>query len=378
MAKQISEADKQREETSTALKELGSGIYHQIEQGEFPWVEMQSRSIENIHYDEAVRQYILGDRTIKRYSHNIKHIRPLTQLVWTAWFARELVRSRKTSTLREVYYSARGQRNIEYADQQESDGIITDLEVKMNEPRENFGIFPEERSAIFGDITIEYTVPGYEGRQTNLTDHPDGVMVGPAVTSSEFKKTNANKVIVVEKGAMFTRLVEEQAHKKFQAILIHTAGQSPRATRSIIYRLNKDWHMPIYIFTDADPWGVHIAQVICSGSANAAHLRGLTTPNAKWMGVWATDIEDYKLPTENLTEFDSKRLTELLKDPRYQQDPWNREIEKFIKLQKKAELEALSTYGLTYFVDEYLPKKIAEAEKTAENEKRPEVKEDAN
>ncbi|NIN99987.1 MAG: DNA topoisomerase IV subunit A, partial [Anaerolineae bacterium] len=96
------------------------------------------------------------------------------------------VRQRKTSTLREVYYSARGQRDIEYKSQQESDNIITDMEVALNRAREDFHIFPEERSAIFGDLTIEYTVPGYEGRRTNLTDHPDGVMIGPAVTSSEF------------------------------------------------------------------------------------------------------------------------------------------------------------------------------------------------
>ena len=31
--------------------------------------------------------------------------------------------------------------------------------------------------------------------------------------------------------------------------------------------------------------------VIKSGSANAAHLRELTVPDAKWVGVWATDIE---------------------------------------------------------------------------------------
>lgn len=360
MAKKISEAERQRDVVEKSLKQLGNLIYDQINEGEFPWIMMQSRSIDNIQYDDTVRQYILGDRMIKRHSRNIKHIRPFTQLVWTAWFARELVKLRKTSTLREVYYSARGQRDIEYNDQKESDNIITDLEVALNKAREEFGIFPEERSAIFGDLTIEYTVPGYEGRRTNLTDHPDGVMVGPAVTSSEFIETTANKILVIEKGAMFTRLVEEQAHKKFNAILVHTAGQSPRSTRNIIHRLNKMWGMPVYIFTDGDPWGVHIAMVIVSGSANAAHLRGLTTPDAKWIGVWASDIINYKLPTENLTEFDKKRLTELQSDPRYKEDPWNREIETFIKLQKKAELEAFSLYGLTYIVDKYLPEKLNE------------------
>lgn len=352
------EAEKKREDTETSLKQLGNLIYEQIQNHEFPWVMMQSRSTDNIIYDPELGQYILGSRTIRRHSRNIRHIRPFTQLIWTAWFAKELVNMRKTSTLREVYYSARGQRDIEFTGQQESDNIITDLEVALNKPRENFGIFPEERSAIFGDLTIEYTVPGYEGRRMNLTDHPDGVMIGPALTSSEFVETSADKIIVIEKGAMFTRLVEEKAHEKFNSILVHTAGQSPRSTRSIIRRLNQNHGLPVYIFTDGDPWGIHIAMVIISGSANAAHLRGLATPEAKWIGVWGTDILDYKLPTENLTEKDLKRLKELKTDPRYKGEIWQREIDVFLEIGRKAELEAFSRYGLTYIVDEYLPAKL--------------------
>jgi DNA topoisomerase-6 subunit A len=352
------ESDRMRETTEVSLRQLGNLIYEQIQNREFPWVMMQSRSTDNIIYDPELRQYILGSRTIRRHARNIRHIRPFTQLIWTAWFAKELVNLRKTSTLREVYYSARGQRDIEFSNQQESDNIITDLEVALNKAREDFGIFPEERSAIFGDLTIEYTVPGYEGRRMNLTDHPDGVMIGPALTSSEFVETSADKVLVIEKGAMFTRLIEESAHERFNALLIHTAGQSPRSTRNIIHRLNKNHDLPVYIFTDGDPWGVHIAMVIVSGSANAAHLRGLATPEARWIGVWASDIIDYKLPTENLTDTDLKRLKELKDDPRYTEDPWQREIEVFLKIGKKAELEAFSRYGLTYIVDEYLPAKL--------------------
>lgn len=358
MTEKISQAERHRLTIEKSLTQLGNLIYDQIDNCEFPWIHMQSRSIENIFYDPNVRQYVLGDRMIRRHSRNVRHIRPFTQLVWTAWFAKELVSQRKTSTLREVYYSARGQRDIEFTAQQESDNIINDLEVALNRAREDFHIFPEERSAMFGDLTIEYTVPGYEGRTMNLTDHPDGVMIGPALTSSEFVRTSADKILVIEKGAMFTRLVEERAHEKFNAILIHTAGQSPRATRGIIHRLNKDHKLPVYIFTDGDPWGVHIAMVIISGSANAAHLRGLATPDAKWIGVWGSDILDYKLPTEPLTEFDHKRLLELKSDPRYKDKLWQDELDIFLKIEQKAELEAFSRYGLTYIVDEYLPAKL--------------------
>lgn len=348
-----------KKEVISSLENLGLQIYEQIDDGYFPSIEMPSRSTENIRYDPQVRQYILGDRKVRRNTRNIRHIRPFTQLVWTALFSRELTSHRKTSTLRDVYYSAQAY-EMKFTDQQESNNIITDLETVLGLSREDFNIFPEERSAVFGDLTIEYTVPGYEGKTLNLTSHPDGVMIGPALTSSEFVTTTADKVIAIEKGGLFTRFVEENVHKKFNAILVLTAGQAPRATRHFIRRLSRELDIPVYIFTDGDPWGMHIAMVIISGSANAAHLRELTTPDAKWSGVWATDIVNYKLPTDPLDQVDIKRLYELQRDPRYKDPLWQREIKTFLKIRKKAEQEAFSRYGLTYIVDEYLPTKLEE------------------
>jgi DNA topoisomerase-6 subunit A len=120
--------------------------------------------------------------------------------------------------------------------------------------------------------------------------------------------------------------------------------------------------LPVFVFTDGDPWGMHIAMVIISGSANAAHLRELTTPDAVWSGVWASDIVDYKLPSDPLTEVDIKRLYELQKDPRYKEELWQREIKTFFKHKRKAEQEAFSRYGLTYIVDEYLPAKLEQTQ----------------
>jgi DNA topoisomerase-6 subunit A len=349
-----------RKEVLESLSGLGGKIYDQLDSGSFPSITMPSRSTENIYYDPQVRQFILGDRKVKRSARNIRHVKPFTQLTWAALFSNELTSQRKTSTLRDVYYSAQAY-EMTFKDQQESNNIVTDLETILGFSREDFSIFPEERSAIFGDLTIEYTVPGYEGRTMNLTSHPDGVMIGPALTSSEFVKTTADKVIAIEKGGLFTRFIEESVHKKFNALLVLTAGQAPRATRHFIRRLNAELNLPVYIFTDGDPWGMHIAMVIISGSANAAHLRELNTPDAKWSGLWATDIVNYKLPTDPLDEVDMKRLYELQKDPRYKEDPlWQREIKTFMKIRKKAEQEAFSRYGLTYIVDEYLPAKLEE------------------
>jgi len=352
-------AKERRKEVLEKLEGLGSEFYAQMEKGHFPHILMPSRSTDNIYYSPELRQYVLGEKRVRRSAGNIRHLGPFTQLVWSSYFAHELTSNQKTSTLRDVYYSAQAY-DISFKDQAESDNILTDVETVISSSREDFNIFPEESSAIFGDLTIEYTIPNYAGRRLNLTSHPDGVMIGPALTTAELIETTADKVIAIEKGGLFTRFIEERVHEKFNALLVYLRGQAPRSTRYFIRRLNQEMGLPVYIFSDADPWGMHIAMVIISGSANAAHLTELTTPDAKWAGVWASDITGYKLPSDKLTNLDMKRLRELERDPRYKGDIWQREIDIFTKIQRKCELEAFSRYGLTHIVDSYLPQRLIE------------------
>ncbi|MFQ5871109.1 MAG: DNA topoisomerase IV subunit A [Candidatus Geothermarchaeales archaeon] len=356
---------KRREETREIvleqLTDFGEDLYETMSEGRFPVVDIPSRTTSNIQYDEVTRSYVLGDRTFRRAASNIRHLKSLSQLVWNAFFAKELIRGRRTSTLRDVYYSSQAF-DIPFRDQKESDDVITDLEAVAGRPREEFNIVPEERSSIFGDLTIEYTVPGYEGRRIDLTTHPDGLMVGHALRTAEFVETGAERVFAIEKGGTFTRFIEERVHERYRAILINTTGQAPRSTRYLIRRLNEELGLECLILTDADPWGMHIAMVIISGSANAAHIGGLATPDAKWMGVWASDMARYDLPSDPFTSEDFKRLTQLKKDIRYRGKLWQREIDKFMKLKRKSEQEAFSRYGLSYIVDKYLAEKMEEVE----------------
>ena len=339
------------------LKKHGAQTYDDLNKGDFPKFSIPSRSVSNIVYDKKLRQYILGTNSAVRNSRNTSQLRSFSQLMWLAFFANRLTKEKKSSTLRDVYYSSQAF-EIDFEDQSESDNIIVDLEAVLTKPRESFHVFPEERSSVFGDLTIEYTVPGYEGKKMNLSDHPDGYAIGPSLTTAELLETSAEVVIAVEKGGLFTRFIEEQVDKKFKSIIVDTGGQAPRSTRTLLKRLHDELSLPVVILTDGDVYGEHIAMVIKSGSANAAHLRELTVPDAKWVGVWATDIEKYKLPTIPMTESDIKRCYDLQKDPRYQEGIWKKELEVFLKIKRKAELEAFSKYGLTNITDKYLPHKL--------------------
>src|SRR3989442_13405593 len=108
------------------MRDLGGQVYGQQNKKEFPTFRKPSRSIANIIYDSKTRQYILGKRTVKRSARNVRHLRPFTQLLWTAMFADELTEQNKTSTLRDVFYSTQAY-EMDVQDQQQSIKLSTDL-----------------------------------------------------------------------------------------------------------------------------------------------------------------------------------------------------------------------------------------------------------
>ncbi|MHA1441153.1 MAG: DNA topoisomerase IV subunit A, partial [Candidatus Heimdallarchaeota archaeon] len=325
----------------------------QLVEQKYPEFEMPMRSSSNIYYDEKIRQYSVGKRKIKRSARNVRHLKPFLQTMFVAKFAaRDLLKPGRTSTLRDLYYSSESAMAKMFNDQSESDNIITDVEAITGMAREDFNIFPDARSTIFGDVTVAFQdKKTKERREINLTFNPDGQTIGPTLVRSDLVNTTANKVICIESGGMFQRLVEEDADEQFNAVLVHLAGQAPRGTRRLIRRF------------DGDPWGIHIYNVIAAGSASAAHLTGLTTPDAIWMGLTATDIIKYDLPTDHFTKGDTNRTAQLIRDPRYQKPYLQDELKKFMNLKQKAEQQSLTSKSLTFVVDEYLPDKFKDIAK---------------
>ena len=350
-----------KEYTYNKLKGMGQELIEKIEQNQVPSIRVPSRGTGNIIYDDAKRYYVLGDRYGKRSLGNVKQIRKLGQMVYVGNFCKDLVLREKTATIREMYYVSEGW-GISFKTQQESNIVGEDLEVTLGVTREDLGLMPEEDGAsVYGDITLTDEVEINASKMGK-----SGYTISPTIDQVELNECNVDKVLAVETMGMFHRLVQENAHKRFNCLIVGLKGQAARATRRFLKRLNEEKGLPIYICNDGDPWGFHIAQVIISGSAKLAHVnKDLATPDAKFIGVTASDIINYELPTDKLKDVDVMRLKELSKDPRYKSDFWQTEIKKMLKIGKKAEQQSFSKYGLEYVVDEYFPAKFEEMENQA-------------
>jgi DNA topoisomerase-6 subunit A len=337
------------------LQSLGEKIIEDVNLMNVPAIRVPSRGTSNIVYDDLKRYYVLGDRYGQRSLGNVKQIKKIGQMVYMANFCKSLVETGKTATLREMYYVSEGW-DIDFGDQQESNIVGEDLEVTLGISREDLGLMPEEDGAsVYGDITLKDD----DVEINALRMGKSGYTISPTIDEVEFVDQNVQRVIAVETMGMFHRMVQEKAYKKFDTLIVGLKGQAARATRRFLKRVNEELGLPVYICNDGDPWGFHIAMVIISGSAKLAHVNHeLATPDAKFLGVTASDIVNYDLPTDPLKDIDVLRLKELYKDPRYRDDFWKVEIKKMLKIGKKAEQQSFSKYGLEYVVDTYLPEKL--------------------
>ena len=166
-----------------------------------------------------------------------------------------------------------------------------------------------------------------QGKQKKLNCRDDvgdsgyGIPYNVEKEKLDLKDTSAKFVIAIETGGMFDRLVENGFDENFDAVLVHLKGQPARSTRRFVKRLNEDLHLPVIVFTDGDPWSFRIYASIAYGAIKTAHLSEyLAAPSAEYIGITASDIENYDLPTDKLTDMDVRALNAELKDPRFNTD----------------------------------------------------------
>lgn len=352
---------KHKEEALAKLRGMGDEVLESVLHENVPNIKIPSRGTGNIIYNPDKRYFELGDRKGTRSLGNVKQIKKMAQMMCVGNFCKELVNIQKTATMREMYYVSEGW-DVGFDNQQESNNITEDIEVTLGVSRENLGLLPEEDGAsVFGDITLRDDDVEFNAKKLGKS----GYTIPPTVDDIEFVDSNVDRIIAVETMGMYHRMVQEKAYDRFNTLVIGLKGQAARATRRFIRRASDELNVPVYICNDGDPWGFHIAMVIISGSAKLAHVNhDLATPDAKFLGVTASDIINYDLPTDDLKDVDVNRLKELAQDPRYKGEFWQTEIKKMLKLGKKAEQQSFSKYGLEYIVDTYFPNKISALEGT--------------
>ncbi len=343
---------------------LSERLYDQFVNSTVPNVSIPSRTKKNIEYSEKSDVWVYGD---KESSRTAKTVKGAFQLLKTTHAVDFIVKNHlandRGSTLRELYYISENWDIAKFKEQPESDRLIEDLEIITALQREYFHMRPEEDGAtMFGPIRIkEETKRGSRVIHCQEDIGESGYQIPFNVENIEFLDHDAKFIIAIETGGMYARLIENGFDAEHDAILVHLKGQPARSTRRLIKRMNEELGLPVVVFTDGDPWSYRIFASVAYGAIKSAHLSEfMATPAAKFIGVQPSDIVEYELSTDKLTDKDVDALKSELSDPRFASDYWKQQINLQLNIKKKAEQQAFAGKGLDFVTERYLPDRLSD------------------
>ena len=333
--------------------------------GKEPRVEIPLRTKSNTIWDKKRGMLQMGDATAERELFNLNQAKQFMQTCLHAKSIKELIGVEKTLSLRGMFYkglhTVAGTKEKTFEGQDESDGILEDLEVSLGALREELHIFAKKKGTMIGNITITDTGDEIDCRRMGSGGYAIPSIVEPDVI--QFKKCEAKFVLHVEKDTVWGRFNEDKFWQKHNCILTEGGGQPSRGVRRLLQRLNNELGLPIYCLLDCDPWGHYIFSVIKQGSISLAfESNRLAIPDAKFIGVRSKDYAQCELDDDvqiALNDNDIKRAKEIAAYPWFEgHKGWQREIQGLLNNGFKMEVESLITKDISYVTEEYVPQRL--------------------
>ncbi|MBM4104996.1 MAG: DNA topoisomerase IV subunit A [Phycisphaerae bacterium] len=355
------------ERTLGRLVDLGTKVSTESVAGSDPFVDIPTRALSNTNWNAKRRILEMGDASQRRNLFNLGQARKFMQTLLIASGCKELIEQGKTLSLRSMYYKSlhtiAGTKEKTFADQEESDPIIEDLEVALGSLREELHVFASERGKVVGNLTIIDNGDEIDLRRMGTGGYAIPSIVEPSVI--KFGKCEAKFILHVEKGTVWARFNEDRFWQKHGCILTEGGGQPPRGVRRLLRRMHDELGLPVYCLLDCDPWGHYIYSVIKQGSMNLAfESERMAIPDAKFIGIRASDYERYGLTDDvqiALSDRDTGRAKQIAEYPWFAgKKEWQREIQTLLRNGFKMEVESLITKGISFVTETYVPQKLAQ------------------
>ncbi len=359
--------------TLTSLKGLADGVVSVANRSRAPHLEIPSRSLSNVRYNQSRKIIEMGSNRNRRELFNLSQAKSYMQTLLVGSGCKQLIESGKTTSIRGLYYMLKhtidGTKEETFDDQGDCDPVIEDLEVTLDALREELHLYASNRGNLIGDLTLLDLVMDPDGNEpiNCLTVGRNGFSIPSIVepNSIKFLKCNAKFILHVEKDTVYNRFVEDRFFEKYQCLLTHGSGQPPRGVRRMLFRLHNELKLPVYCLLDNDPWGYYIYSVIKQGSINLAfESRRMAIPAAKYMGLRSKDYERCELNssvTIKLSDSDKKRIGQIARYPWFEKKKmWQREFKQMLSNDFKLEVESLINRDLSYVTEEYVPQRLTD------------------
>jgi DNA topoisomerase VI subunit A len=336
----------------------------QASRGNNPALEIRTRTLSNISFNQKKKLIELGDKTQSREFFNVAMARKFMQTMLVASKCKNLIDEGKTISIRQMFYVCKhtldGSNENTFEDQDESDPIIEDLEVGIDALREELHLFAKRRGGLVGPLVVRDGADDID-----LARMGSGAWLIPSICEDnvlKFVRCKAEFILFVEKDAVFQRLNEDGFWKQHNCILMTTEGQATRGARRLLQRMALELKLPIYVLVDSDPWGLYIYSVLKQGSINLAYeSMRMAVPDVRFLGMSAYDYKKFDLKpnaTIKLSKEDIARAEQMKAYPWFADKKWQREIQELLENQFKMEVDALLTKSISFITEEYIPKKL--------------------
>lgn len=352
-----------KEDVLKKIKAIALHVQQTVLKKKTPSLKTPLRSLSNVTFNPKEGYFQLKGNEKER-KLNASSVKAFTQTMLLMNESKNVIETDDIMTKREAYYVSKNWEDAKFNEQPESDTVMDDIEAMLRVQREQLGFIPEEDGgAVAGKLMIID-----KDQDTGADIKIDCAKMGSGAFNipsnvEEFKfETDAKFVLAIETAGMFQRLVKHKYYQKANCILVSLKGVPSRATRRFIRKLSDDQKLPVYVFTDGDPYGFgSIFRVLKVGSGNAAHInKHFCVPNAHFIGITPQDIVDYKLPSHPLKDVDVKKIKDLLKSDPFilHHKEWQNALKQMAKMGVRAEQQALAKHGLNFVISDYLPNKL--------------------
>jgi DNA topoisomerase-6 subunit A len=355
------------QKTMSQLVTLADTVVEAAEKARDPHVDIPTRSLSNVKYSPTKKIIEMGKGKNRRQLFNLSQAKSYMQTMLVGSGCKQLIEQGKATSIRGLYYllkhTIEGTKEETFADQQECDPIIEDVEVLLDSLREELHLYAQTRGTLVGDITLTDSGDTIDCSRMGSGGYGIPSIVEPNVIQFDPKKCGAKFVLHVEKDTVWQRFNEDKFWRKHNCLLTHGSGQPPRGVRRFLNRLNTELKLPIYCVLDNDPWGYYIYSVIKQGSINLAfESQRMAVPSAKFLGLRSLDFERCSLSnnvTIALNENDRKRARQIAKYPWFEKKKdWQKEIQRMLQNDFKLEVEALISKDISYVTETYVPQRL--------------------
>jgi len=349
-------ADLPASEVYQRIAHLIDYVTDQIRSGEPSCLDLPDLHSGNAIYDE--RGNVFLGRKVRRLALN--DTRAFMRILLTLELAHDNIQRGTHATKRGLYYHHQTKLPDKRCEQVDSDRALAALANILQVRRGALGFVPARKGLVYGRLAIRHA-----GGVVDVSRADTGGWPLPGRSDDvEIVDSNAAFILIVEKEAIAFRLAEARWCETHPCVMVCGGGFPSYALREFTQRLVETLRVPSYVCVDGDPGGIRVALTYAHGAISTAmETPWLACNDIRWAGLYPSDVDRFKIDELFGIEMEADELEaakSMLVHPSdaYVNAGVRRELELMIDRGTKTELEAIGGRDFSFFVDEYLPRKL--------------------